>query len=145
MSTYAANPAAIGVGKTYGPAYVGGVVGGTVCKDGKLDLVARLNAGELSRPLKVWLPPFTKVESLQTIVKVALAGGYKVKVGASGTALTTAVDCSTPGVGAVDATLTGFSPRATVATGEYLYIVPESGAVSAATGHVDVIIRCTRV
>lgn len=145
MSNYESNPAAIGVGKTYGPQYVGGVVGGMISKDGSYDVVARLNAGELSRPLKIKLPPYTKVESVQAITKVALAGGFKVKLGASGTALTTAVSTSTPGVGAADATLTGFSPRATVATEDDLYILPESAAVAAATGHVDVIVRCTRV
>jgi hypothetical protein len=145
MSKYESDPAGIGVGKTYGEVGVGGVSGVLKNEGSEYEVVVKLNAGELTRPIETYLPPYTKILSVTPVVKTALAGGVKIKVGASGTATTSAIATDTPGVGSADATLTGLNPRATVADGAMLIVTPEAAALAATTGEAILIVSCQRM
>lgn len=57
MSTYASNPAAIGVGKRYGARTIGGVGGSLIGLDSEVDVVVHIDAADDGGPKLVMLPP----------------------------------------------------------------------------------------
>jgi hypothetical protein len=77
MSTYAANPAKIGVGKRYGARTIGGVGGSLIGLDSELDVVVHIDAADDGGPKLVMLPPFASVDldNVFQATKVAFGAG----------------------------------------------------------------------
>lgn len=77
MSTYASNPAKIGVGKRYGARTIGGVGGNLIGLDSELDVVVHIDAADDGGPKETMLPPFAKfnLDAVFQAAKVAFGAG----------------------------------------------------------------------
>lgn len=62
MSTYASNPAAIGVGKRYGARTIGGVGGVLIGLDSELDIVIHIDAADDGGEKEVMVPPLAMLD-----------------------------------------------------------------------------------
>lgn len=122
MSTYATNPAGIGVGKRYGARSIGGVGGSLIGLDSNLDVVIHIDAADDGGPKSVLIPPLTmlNLDKVFQAAKVAFGAGavtFTLKpkdaagVFAAGTAmdpitLATSVDTSTHDINTTATTAT---------------------------------------
>ena len=154
MSTYAANPAKIGVGKRYGARTIGGVGGNLIGLDSELDVVVHIDSADNGGAKLVMLPPFTSVDldAVFQATKVAFGAGavtFTIHTKKSdGTYNTgTAMDAITLGtsIGNSSHDVNTTATTATAATGQYGAKLVWAFGTAATLGRGQIVFKGRRI
>lgn len=154
MSTYASDPAGIGVGKRYGARSIGGVGGNLIGLDSNLDVVIHIDAADDGGPKSVMLPPLAMLDLDKVFqsVKTAFGAGavtFTLKARASdGTfAAGTAMDAITLGT-SIDTSLHDVNTTNTTAsyeTGQYGAKLTWAFGTAPTLGKGQIVFHATRI
>jgi hypothetical protein len=142
MSSYASNPAGLGVGKRYGPLLAGGVAGLYRGEGSEREVVVEIAAGEtpVGAPLTIAVPDNYLVDALWVEVETAFAASSTINLAIKGgTALTTPIALSSAAPLAVVA-LTGLTNLSS-ATGGNIVFTPNANAIASTTGKARILLR----
>jgi len=154
MSTYASNPAKIGVGKRYGARTIGGVGGNLIGLDSELDIVVHIDAADDGGPKLVMLPPLAAVnlDAVFQSVKTAFGAGavtFTIHTkNSDGTYNTgTAMDAITLGtsIGTSSHDVNTTATTATAATGQYGAKLVWAFGTAATLGKGQIVFHATRI
>lgn len=135
MSTYAANPAGLGVGKRYGPLNVGGIGGEMKSLGANREIVFELRAGETQAGLgyTLPLPANFRVEAIYVEVETAFAASSTCNVAiGGGAALTTPVALSSASA-ITTVALTGLANTSST-TAMNIVFTANANAIASTTG-----------
>ena len=154
MSTYAANPAKIGVGKRYGARTIGGVGGNLIGLDSELDVVVHIDAADDGGPKEVMLPPLASFD-LNTVfqaTKTAFGAGavtftIKPKEAAGTFAAGVAMDAITLGtaIGVSNHDVNTTATTATYLTGQYGAKLTWAFGTAPTLGKGQIVFHATRI
>lgn len=142
MSTYASNPAGLGVGKRYGPLLAGGVSGVYKGEGSEREIIWELAAKELPNgvPFTVALPANYLVESIYVEVETAFAASSTVNLAiGGGVALTTPISLATQAALASVA-LTGLT-NLSATTASSIVLTANANALASTTGKARIVVR----
>jgi len=142
MSTYAANPAGLGVGKRYGPLGVGGIGGEYVTSGANREIIFEITAGETQAGLgfTLPLPANYRVETIYFEVETAFAASSTCNVAiGGGAALTTPISLATA-VAITSVALTGLTNTSALTTQNIVFSVNANG-IASTTGKARVYVQ----
>jgi hypothetical protein len=142
MSTYAANPAGLGVSKRYGALGVGGVGGEYATYGANREIVFEITAGETQAGLgfTLPLPANYRVETIYYEVETAFAASSTCNVAiGGGAALTTPISLATA-VAVTSVALTGLANTSALVSNNVVFSVNANG-IASTTGKARVYVQ----
>lgn len=142
MSTYAANPAGLGVGKRYGPLNVGGIGGAMNSFGANNELVFEIRAGETAAGLgyTIPLPANFRVETIYVEVETAFAASSTCNLSiGGGAALTTPIALSSTGA-ITSVALTGLANTSST-TAMNIVFSANANTIASTTGSARVYVQ----
>lgn len=142
MSTYATNPAGLGVGKRYGPLNVGGIGGEFNSFGANREIVFEIRAGETAAGLgyTLMLPANYRVETIYLEVETAFAASSTANISiGGGAALTTPIPLSSTSA-ITTVALTGLANTSSL-TAQNIVFSANANAIASTTGSARVYVQ----